>query len=43
MIFWQVRLQKFKKGKPVGKDNTLHEVYAALGEAGILQLAAFIV
>ena len=43
LTFLQFRLQKFKKGKPVGKDKTPHDVYAALGEAGILQLADLIV
>ena len=32
-------MQKYKRGKQVGADKTPNELYAAAGEAGILQLA----
>ena len=37
--FLQARVQKYKRGKQVGADKTPNELYAAAGEAGILQLA----
>ena len=38
----RARLQKFKRGKQVGRDRTPNELYAATGDPGIIQLAALL-